>query len=1609
MRGALNLNLVRDELLKENVVRPILEHFCDRLENEACLPVNLAVREQLGGGRTGNAVLSVEYGPGLLNQDSPKNTYRVMKVGPETELIKEYEGYSAFDRKGSLFFCSLEKPDKRNRCRVTPAKGKPVDYNVLIYKDASITSSAVSLKGVSHYIIDHYRHCGEEGFDPRPIGENIGDILSRLFNHLKSKVYATEVSADGHYAELLSDKLARVLKDMSVFRGVPGAEGKTPEEIITAALPQEFYAAENIHGDLNPNNILLCIDNNGKDINTAVLIDYGEVVNKKNEGFTPTFWDPSRLIGELILDFNEDLFMGSDSWEEALKWNKAIIDSIFGMGDPPILNGIWEYLFHVLFRILEAFFPSTDRAEKSDKVYTCTASLENFLAMLQCFLLFYAKFEGEEIKKRRLGVQLAFHIGGMRGSIDYERFIQNCESRKGEVISRYDTRLRYNELKKDKFAHLNIDSRILSGFSSDNVKEKKLFPIMSKTGDGTQALLFEILKIMKVGGKRHLIVTGSGGMGKTTALFHLFEELTRISGPIPVYLELQNINSATDHELSKNWILDHAVRYYTGKGMASEGEIKALADLFNRNEKSPHYVLLLDGYNEVTANHRELHKAMKGIMEFCNVMIVVTSRYNMKENSGDYKSFEVIELVGLNDSQVERYLTQPDTTSDEMSLPYPKLLKERKTLHNPMYLCLYAGTELERHTLVVDDDSLNLKGFLKPDFFDDVETPGELHHNFFESAKARWARRYSTPDDLWKHTELRFYIEEVLPELGYYLESRGLLEFNRKDVEDLVAGLVTKLEDENWRSERNYRSNGIRCMMQEYGFGRELAENILAVPGTDSLQKGQGLVMELALLRYNPINDSYSFVHQDFRDYFAAKYHHNRISDFLAAVNPGSPLEDRISAIDAHLNALRDKVLSVYVKRMLGELYREYKNNLRHKDGGFDDSHYYDHYVDSGHADYPGSKTDLDLVIDCLRGVGDIIIIKKLIFNIINVFSESKKDLSRYNFCQLNMSYVNLYGTRIGRNLKSIDSCFDSVELSKENLFHFGSDYLNGSCGVAVSNEKRCFFITYGTSIYEIDYDSEEIIYIYNIECSKIKAIDCRMNRLIGMSDCGSLFEVDIYDRTVTNRTNINLNDVSTIYYSWDGKRAIVNGFHDIVEIDLKGNTIIRSIHDAEKIFHSTRYANNDQFVTDVRVWENESGTRDNVIIWDLNNTIYYTIEGGGKCIWICDNIILYYYSKLNEILRYNFITGEKRIISLNVTDSYYASSILYADDAVLVCFVEESSMQYVDCWDLMNGERIKRISLNNGKVTSFAFAGDDSLLFGSIVGNVIKYNTLVEKIESIYNIHENEVRLILPLSDKICYSTSNDLTAKSWDMLSGKVETSFDEDVIAASACKEQELLVSISNDGYIKIRKINNSFDVFASYKDNELYSSVLWFGGSISISPDKDKLLYSYKGIIKEISITGKLLRRIEGGKDLSIPIIIGSFYYDKYIAVCSPDKTYILNSENNVIRILDQMVDPSILTGANCSSDLSKIIMGLWEKEVKLYSIIDNKLCLNNIIPSFPGLMVQGADFSRSILKMDDEHLYYLFLYGAILSEENEKKAKAFGVKWKEEQFSRYNIE
>lgn len=173
------------------------------------------------------------------------------------------------------------------------------------------------------------------------------------------------------------------------------------------------------------------------------------------------------------------------------------------------------------------------------------------------------------------------------------------------------------------------------------------------------------------------VLTGEGGIGKTTLLKKLWYDNTRVYNskkPVFWFVPLYRYDGKAD--FIKRYIVS---KINFNKDISTiDDAIKRLND-FMREDVGIY--IMLDGFNEISHNASELIKEIEDISRMPKVAIAISSR-----NGISVDGFTSSILMPLEDSVVIEYL-------NKNGLAYPSEEKLKELLKNPLMLKLYSKSE----------------------------------------------------------------------------------------------------------------------------------------------------------------------------------------------------------------------------------------------------------------------------------------------------------------------------------------------------------------------------------------------------------------------------------------------------------------------------------------------------------------------------------------------------------------------------------------------------------------------------------------------------------------------------------------------------------------------------------------------------------------------------------------------------------------------------------------------------------------------------------------------------------------------------------------------------
>jgi len=167
----------------------------------------------------------------------------------------------------------------------------------------------------------------------------------------------------------------------------------------------------------------------------------------------------------------------------------------------------------------------------------------------------------------------------MEFGLAYERYLENTEMKHGKIKT-----LIYRRVPKDLYSFYECLGVLYNGKTIDTNSIGNLIRTENK-----------------------ILITGSGGVGKSTLFKHLYLNSIKETSLIPILIELRSVNSIDTKEIS---LFEMAYESLVDNGFVLEKKY------FEYSMKRGGYIILLDGYDEV--NRERADKVTLEIKNICS-------------------------------------------------------------------------------------------------------------------------------------------------------------------------------------------------------------------------------------------------------------------------------------------------------------------------------------------------------------------------------------------------------------------------------------------------------------------------------------------------------------------------------------------------------------------------------------------------------------------------------------------------------------------------------------------------------------------------------------------------------------------------------------------------------------------------------------------------------------------------------------------------------------------------------------------------------------------------------------------------------------------------------
>lgn len=387
-------------------------------------------------------------------------------------------------------------------------------------------------------------------------------------------------------------------------------------------------------------------------------------------------------------------------------------------------------------------------------------------------------------------------------------------------------------------------------FSMDAVDTMLLPPLLSeeKRAEEEQVIGFEEFcgKLKKT----HAAVLGEqGGCGKTTFMTRLFFHHLELAkeapsdAMIPLFIDARELKGKDN--LILRYLADKFCRDHTARSREYTGQqVNWLSQVFGAVTDSPHYLLLIDGCNELPSNAADkFRKELEDFGEdgkYPNARIVLSGR-TLDGITNDDAPFLLTHLAPLEDDAVRAYLRKKLNTDPDRLLSAADGEHLRNILKNPMFLRLY--TDAPGSEAVDSKSKLIRESVRRQEEKDRAAAEQEPQQAFYSLCL-----HYILPAAAYKLV------------MGRHTESR--FSFSDEELDDIMEEI---LDDLSSHAMKKYYGRIYQKLLRTYNPGSTKDCFDLACDFVDYLTKTCKLLRRID-------EDRYEFVHQIYRDYFCGCY-----------------------------------------------------------------------------------------------------------------------------------------------------------------------------------------------------------------------------------------------------------------------------------------------------------------------------------------------------------------------------------------------------------------------------------------------------------------------------------------------------------------------------------------------------------------------------------------------------------------------------------------------------------------------------------------------------------------------------------------------------------------
>lgn len=673
-----------------------------------------------------------------------------------------------------------------------------------------------------------------------------------------------------------------------------------------------------IHGDISPNNLFLLDSESSGDHDdgrTMVLLDFGLAQSLDSFDETvPTGGTEGYTHPELLCGQRTALRMSDDGYSvSACAW------TCFS-GHPPDkyeitdehIEAVCEHL--ALCTVKSGFTEGPDLVEMQF-LQAQEARQRSILTLLKDMFL------GPRGELRRL-IELADAILAVldESGIDRGRLTASlCEE--------------YLELRQERFSHVDIISRILPhvDFQADRNPA-----MVSRSRQGRPEPLHQMIHNCT----GSLFMIGDGGMGKTTSLLQIMDDTYRsdrldIDDPV-IFLELYTLSQDPDDwyspELGGTFIEQFVASYFTqrprrymSKGHPYIGPIRE--EFFRVPTDGEHpYTILLDGVNEVGfSSEHDRRSFIDSLNHYLghahNLRIILTGRSDIYELNSQY--IQRIYTKGLDDLTIEEVLVSAVEQGRLTDQEYCRIIEGHHDFFSNDYRlwqCLQIPFFLMMYCMTEEKSTVSRQGEILRNFFNDKRDSLDGSQTYGEKQKGQQRhgrKKYRGAHKLRMDLSLRTILDFIVPEIALQMVV-GDTHFIRLEQ---VNRVIKYCLDPN-RSQSQYQ----HWCRWYYGYDidvQSIFDEIRRIDGGEQIV--QYICDVLGVMRESS-DQTLSFTHQYFRDYFAACALIGRILTVLELKTKADHLTANNEVFSLLIYPFQLKLFSSHICSLVGEILNESHN-----------------------------------------------------------------------------------------------------------------------------------------------------------------------------------------------------------------------------------------------------------------------------------------------------------------------------------------------------------------------------------------------------------------------------------------------------------------------------------------------------------------------------------------------------------------------------------------------------------------------------------------------------------------------------------------------------------